>query len=174
MSWLCHIAGCNNSIRRIENRISPYFILLFLMQFGLWRAAAFVSSPIHLFQLTLSDLAKYSMTKRRVVFLRELSFLLFLSSLCQIYTNYLTTELAHTVNWNMVYLAELLVVMTDRLKLSEFMLVHGHKRFWRQRVSLSLASGKRRCTVCSRCAGAPSCWKTKKLVLGQCACLAGL
>jgi len=74
----------------------------------------------------------------------------------------------------MVYLAELLVVMTDRFKLSEFMLVHGHKRFWRQRVSLSLASGKRRCTVCSRCAGAPSCWKTKKLVLGQCACLAGL
>jgi len=50
MSWSCHIAGCNNSIRHIENRFSPYFILfLFLMQFGLWRAAAFVSSPIHLF-----------------------------------------------------------------------------------------------------------------------------
>ena len=31
------------------NRFSPYFIylFLFLMQFGLWRAAAFVSSPIH-------------------------------------------------------------------------------------------------------------------------------
>jgi len=27
----------------------PYFIFLFLMQFGLWRAAAFVSSLIHLF-----------------------------------------------------------------------------------------------------------------------------
>jgi len=27
---------------------SPYFIFLFLMQFRLWRAAAFVSSPIHL------------------------------------------------------------------------------------------------------------------------------
>jgi len=27
MSWLCHIAGCNNCIRHIENRFSPYFIL---------------------------------------------------------------------------------------------------------------------------------------------------
>ena len=44
---LCHVAGCNNSIRHIENRFSPYFIY-FLMQFGLWREAAFVSSPIHL------------------------------------------------------------------------------------------------------------------------------
>jgi len=49
MSWSCHIAGCKNSIRHIENRISPYFIyLLFLMQFRLWRAAAFVLSLIHL------------------------------------------------------------------------------------------------------------------------------
>ena len=47
----CHIAGCKNSIRHIENRFSPYFIyfFLFLMQFRLWWAAAFVSSPIHLF-----------------------------------------------------------------------------------------------------------------------------
>jgi len=53
MSWSRHIAGCNNSIRHIENRLSPYFILLFLkMQFGLWRAAAFVSSPIHLFYIS--------------------------------------------------------------------------------------------------------------------------
>jgi len=48
MSWSCHIAGCKNSIRHIENRISPYFIILFLMQLRLWRAAAFVSSPIYL------------------------------------------------------------------------------------------------------------------------------
>jgi len=27
MSWSCHIAGCKNSIRHIENRFSPYFIL---------------------------------------------------------------------------------------------------------------------------------------------------
>jgi len=26
MSWSCHIAGCKNSIRHIENRFSPYFI----------------------------------------------------------------------------------------------------------------------------------------------------
>jgi len=38
-----------NSIRHIENRFSRYFIFLFLMQFRLWRAAAFVSSPIYLF-----------------------------------------------------------------------------------------------------------------------------
>ena len=50
-----HIAWCNNSIHHIENRFSPNFILFcFLMQFGLWRAAAFVSSPIHL----LSDVTR--------------------------------------------------------------------------------------------------------------------
>jgi len=48
MSWLCHIAECNNSIHHIETRFSPYFFLFLKMQFGLWRAAAFVSSPIHL------------------------------------------------------------------------------------------------------------------------------
>ena len=26
ISWWCHIAGCKNSIRHIENRLSPYFI----------------------------------------------------------------------------------------------------------------------------------------------------
>jgi len=45
MSWSCHIiARCKNSIRHIENRFTPYFFL-FLMQFGLWRSAAFISSP---------------------------------------------------------------------------------------------------------------------------------
>jgi len=29
-SWSCHVAGCNNSIRRIENRFSPNFILFLL------------------------------------------------------------------------------------------------------------------------------------------------
>ena len=51
MSWSCHIAGCKNSIRHIENRFSSYFIFLFLMQFKLSQAAAFVSSPIHLFDI---------------------------------------------------------------------------------------------------------------------------
>jgi len=54
MSWSCKIAGCKNSIRYIENSFSPYFIFcLFLMQFRLWRAVAFVSSLrlIHSFHL---------------------------------------------------------------------------------------------------------------------------
>ena len=58
MSWSCHIAGCKNFICHIENRFSPYilfYFFLFLMQFRLWRAAAFVSSPIHLFPFNLSD-----------------------------------------------------------------------------------------------------------------------
>ena len=46
MSWSCHITGCKNSIRHIENRFRH--ILFFL--FGLWRAEAFVSSPIHLYR----------------------------------------------------------------------------------------------------------------------------
>ena len=45
-----HIAGCKNYIRHIENRFSLYFIFfVLLMQFGLWRAAAFVSFLIDLF-----------------------------------------------------------------------------------------------------------------------------
>jgi len=51
MSRSCHIAGYKNSIRHIENRSSPYFIFWCLMQFRLWRAAAFTSSPIHFFLL---------------------------------------------------------------------------------------------------------------------------
>jgi len=49
VSWSCHIAECKNFICHIENRFSPYFIFLFLMQFRLWRVAASVSLPIHLF-----------------------------------------------------------------------------------------------------------------------------
>ena len=44
----CHIAGCKNSIRHIENCFSPHFIFAFLMQFRLWLAVAFVSSLIQL------------------------------------------------------------------------------------------------------------------------------
>ena len=50
MSWSCHIAGCQNSIHHIENRFRHIlFYILFVMHFRLWGAAAFVSSPIHLF-----------------------------------------------------------------------------------------------------------------------------
>ena len=50
MSWSFHTAaGCKNIICHIKNRFVPYFIFfLFLMQFRLWWAAVFVSSPIHL------------------------------------------------------------------------------------------------------------------------------
>jgi len=48
MSWSSHISACKNSIRHIDDRFLPYFILFFKMQFGLWRAAAFVSSQTHL------------------------------------------------------------------------------------------------------------------------------
>jgi len=49
MSWSRHITWSKNSVRNIENRFSTYFVyFVFLMQFGLWRAAAFVSSAIHL------------------------------------------------------------------------------------------------------------------------------
>ena len=49
----CHIAGCKNSICYIENRSSLFFIFFwFLIQFRLWRAAAFVSSPIYLLYFT--------------------------------------------------------------------------------------------------------------------------
>jgi len=53
-----YIAGCKNSIRHSENRFSPYFIIFVLMQFRLWRAAAFVSSPIHVFRLVTNRLKK--------------------------------------------------------------------------------------------------------------------
>jgi len=59
----CHIAGCNNSILHIENRFSPYYIFfVFLMQFGLWRAVAFVSSPIHLLSTVSFTAYKTSFT----------------------------------------------------------------------------------------------------------------
>jgi len=47
MSWSC--IGCKNFIRCIENHFRHILFFVFLMQFGLWRAAAFVSSLIHLF-----------------------------------------------------------------------------------------------------------------------------
>ena len=36
---LCHIAGCNNSIRHIENRFSPYFIYFFNAVWALTRGS---------------------------------------------------------------------------------------------------------------------------------------
>ena len=60
----CQIAGYTNSIRHIENRFSPYFLFLLLMQFRLWRAAAFVSSPTHLSSYSLPASFKFSISYR--------------------------------------------------------------------------------------------------------------
>jgi len=71
MSWSCHVAGCKNSIRHIKNRFFlPYFIyFLFLMQFGLWRAAAFVSSPIRLFIFKVDSNRKRKIVKNQHIWL---------------------------------------------------------------------------------------------------------
>jgi len=63
-------------------------------------------------------------------------------------TNYLTTELAHSKLKNMVYLAELLVVMTDRLDVVRTLAQNGNKRYTSTHLSrLFLAPGKRLCCV---------------------------
>jgi len=52
MSWSCHIAGCKPVIIHPpywKSFFAIFYFFGFLMQFGLWRAAAFVSSPIYLF-----------------------------------------------------------------------------------------------------------------------------
>jgi len=53
MSWSCHIAGCKNSTRHIENRFRHILFIFVLMQFRLWRVAAFVSSRIHFFLIII-------------------------------------------------------------------------------------------------------------------------
>jgi len=63
MSWSRHIAGCKNSICHIENRFRHIFFVLFLMQFRLWQAAAFVSSLIH---LLIIDQSHFSITRGTV------------------------------------------------------------------------------------------------------------
>jgi len=55
-SWSCHIAGViiPSGILKIVFRHNLFIFLFVLMQIGLWRAAAFVSSPIHLFDAEFS------------------------------------------------------------------------------------------------------------------------
>ena len=36
VSWSCHIAGCKNSIRHIENRLSPYFVYFLSFLNAVW------------------------------------------------------------------------------------------------------------------------------------------
>ena len=44
----CHIAGCKNSIRLLKIVFRHILFFCLFNEFGLWRAATFVSSPIHL------------------------------------------------------------------------------------------------------------------------------
>jgi len=88
-------------------------------------------------------------------------------------TKYLTTELAHS-KLNMVYIAELLVVMTDRLKIVRIRArnvsrVHGHKRLDDSRISHSLRESD---GVVCWCAEVPSCWSINNRLRTTCACLA--
>ena len=53
MSWSCHIAGCNNSIRHIENHFSPYFIF-----FCFWCSFGFVERRL-LYRLQCTCLSKH-------------------------------------------------------------------------------------------------------------------
>jgi len=67
-------------------------------------------------------------------------------------TKYLTTELAHS-KLNMVYLAELLVVMTDGLKIVRIRSlnmprVHGHKRLDDDAFLASLSLQESDCVAC--------------------------
>jgi len=78
-------------------------------------------------------------------------------------TNHLMAELAHS-KLNMVYLAELLVVMTDWLK---SVTVHAwnvpgiHRRLDDDAFLASLSCSRKVTVSRARCAGVPSCWNIK-------------
>ena len=80
--------------------------------------------------------------------------------------------LSYTVNWNLVYLGELLVVMTDRCKMVRIHVrnaprVHRHKCFDDDASLTSLTPpGKRWCRVPDALIEVQSCWNTK-IVSGQ-------
>ena len=86
ISWSCHIAGCKNSTRHFE--FSPYFIFLFLMQFRLWRAAAFVSSPTHLLLLAFrTPPDEHVLCGNSETYVRLMGCHVRLSSLLAVFTN---------------------------------------------------------------------------------------
>jgi len=81
-----------------------------------------------------------------------------------------------TVNWNMVYLAELLIVMTVWLKIVRILArnmarTRTHAFRWRHVFCVSLFHSRKVTMLCSRCAGALSCWNTKNHLRTTCACL---
>jgi len=59
MSWSCHNQAVIIPSAILKIVFAIFYFILFLMQFGLWRAAAFVSSPIHLFIIYLRQRRRY-------------------------------------------------------------------------------------------------------------------
>jgi len=82
-----------------------------------------------------------------------------------------------TVNWNMVYLAELLVVMTDRLKIVRICAwnvhrVHGHKRLDDDACLTSLSQSRQAAVLCFDVPRGAVLLKHTKIPGTTCACLA--
>ena len=73
----------------------------------------------------------------------------------------------------MVYFSRVLDVITNQLKIGRIYArnvhrIHGHKRLDNDAsLYLSISRSRKVTVLCSRCAGAPFCLYTKKLVLGQ-------
>jgi len=63
MSWSCHIQGVRIPSGILKIVFHHIMFFLFLMQFRLWWAAAFVLSPIHLFIWCLKTFLAVALTK---------------------------------------------------------------------------------------------------------------
>jgi len=96
----CHIAGCKNSIRHIENGFfAIFYFFLFLMQFRLWRAAAFVSSPTHLFSSVYPLFAGHSQVyTQRTIIDEEINCIHDMQKLCKSSHNLL--NISSLLNWS--------------------------------------------------------------------------
>ena len=70
----CHDRATLQGVRipsAILKIVFRHFYFLFLMQFRLWRAAAFVSSPIHLFERSMCDFLFSSVQTTALIFFGE-------------------------------------------------------------------------------------------------------
>jgi len=65
MSWSCHIAWCNNSIRHIENRFSPNFILFFNAVWALTSGCFRITSDTFVLQATCRKVIAVRYTDKR-------------------------------------------------------------------------------------------------------------
>ena len=82
-SWSCRIAGCNNSIRHIENRFSPYFI--FFVFNAVW---ALTSGGFRIVSDTLVFLEKWALVL--VSFESVATYVIRRNVICRWFTNVLT------------------------------------------------------------------------------------